>query len=88
VRKLIGGGVLKLEQVQIICPACGQQVEAVATDGRVKGHCAVAKQYMDFLAETQRVPTGRHLTDEHKAKLSASLRRWHNKRGRRRDDFL
>ena len=47
--KVIGGGVLKLERVQVICPACGQQVEAVATDGRVKGYCAVAKQDVDFL---------------------------------------
>ena len=46
--KVISGGVLKLEQVQVICSACGQQVEAVATDGRVKGYCAVAKQYVDF----------------------------------------
>ncbi|GAH98371.1 unnamed protein product, partial [marine sediment metagenome] len=37
VGEVIGGGVLKLERVRVICPACGQQVEAVATDGRVKG---------------------------------------------------
>ncbi|MBA7665761.1 hypothetical protein ES703_73835 [subsurface metagenome] len=42
-------GVLKLERVQVTCPACGQQVEAVAADGRVKGYCAVAKQYVGFL---------------------------------------
>ena len=63
---------LKLERVQVICPACGQQVEAVATDGRVKGYCAVAKQYVDFLIETQRVHTGRHLTAETRAKISAA----------------
>ena len=34
---------VKLERVWIICPACGQQVEAVASDGWVKGYCAVAK---------------------------------------------
>ena len=49
----IGGGVVKLERVQVICPACGQQVEAVARDGRVKGYCAVARQYVNFLIETQ-----------------------------------
>jgi len=48
VSKVIGGGVLKLERVQVTCPACGQQVEAVAADGRVKGYCAVAEQYVDF----------------------------------------
>ncbi len=37
VRKGERGGmeVVKLERVQVICPACGQQVEAVARDGRV-----------------------------------------------------
>jgi len=53
VGEVIGGGVLKLERVRVICPACGQQVEAVATDGRVKGYCAVARQYINFLIETQ-----------------------------------
>lgn len=53
VRKVIGGGVLKLERVQVICLACGQQVQAVATDGRVKGYRAVAKQDVDFLIKTQ-----------------------------------
>jgi len=55
VRKEIRGGieVVKLERVQVICPACGQQVEAVARDGRVKGYCAVAKQSVDFLIEKQ-----------------------------------
>ena len=63
---------VKLGRVQVICPACGQQVEAVATDGRVKGYCTVAEQYVDFLIETQRVRMGRHPTAEHKAKLSAA----------------
>jgi len=53
VPKLIGGGLVQLERVQVICPACGQQVEAVASDGQVKGYCTVAKQYVDFLIETQ-----------------------------------
>ena len=37
-----GVGVVNLERVQVICPACGQQVEAVAGDGRVRGYCGVA----------------------------------------------
>ena len=74
-KKLIGEGVLKLERIQVICPACGQRVEAVTTDGRVKGHCAVAKKYMDFLIETQRVPTDKNHTDETKAKLSAAAKK-------------
>ena len=50
---VISEGVVKLERVRVICPACGQQVEAVATDGRVKGYCTVAKQSVDFLIESQ-----------------------------------
>ena len=92
VSKVIGGGVLKLERVQVICPACGQQVEAVATDGRVKGYCAAAKQNVDFpVTQGMAVPvgsqanavasvtaatavhTGKNLTAEHKAKISAAL---------------
>ena len=79
VRKMIGGGVLKLERVQVICPACGQQVEAVATDGWVKGYCAAAKQYVEFLIETQRVRTGKNLTAEARARMSAGVKqRWQN----------
>jgi len=59
-----GGGVLKLQCVQVVCPACGQQV---------KGYCAVAKQYVDCLIETQRVRIGKHLTSEHRAKISVAL---------------
>jgi hypothetical protein len=68
VRKEIRGGieVVKLERVQVICPACGQQVEAVASDGRVKGYCAIAKQYIDVLIEKQ------HKT-ETKVEISAGL---------------
>lgn len=44
-------GLIKLERVQVACPACGQQVEAVASNGRVKGYCAVARQYVDFPVE-------------------------------------
>jgi len=65
IRKVRSGRVLKLERVQVICPACGQQVEAVAADGRVKGYCAVAEKCVDFLIETQPVPI-----DETKAKIS------------------
>ena len=71
-RKAISEGVVKLERVQVICPGCGQQVEAVAGDGRVKGYCAVAKQYVDFLIETQRARAGNHFTAETKAKMSAA----------------
>ena len=73
VRKVISAGVLKPEQVQVICPACGQQVEAVASDGRVKGYCAVAKQFVDFSIKAQRL--ARHFSAEYRAKLSAASRK-------------
>jgi hypothetical protein len=44
---------VKLELFKVISPACGQQVEAVARDGRVKGYCAIAKQSVDFPIEKQ-----------------------------------
>jgi len=79
-RKLIGRAVVKLERVRTVCPACGQQVEAIATDGRVKGYCAVAKQYVDFVIETQLAPQsvvriGNSPTAETRAKLSASAKK-------------
>ena len=49
-------GLVKVEKVNIICPACGQQVEAVSSDGRVKGYCAVAKKYVNFLASRRKDP--------------------------------
>ena len=67
--------VLKLERVSVICPACGQQVEAIATGGRVKGYCAVVKQYVDLLIETQQVPIGKHFTAEARDKISASAKK-------------
>jgi endogenous inhibitor of DNA gyrase (YacG/DUF329 family) len=45
---------VKLDMLKVICPACGQQVEAVVRDGRVKGYCAIAKKYVDFQVEKQR----------------------------------
>ena len=43
--------VVKQERVRVICPACGEQVEAVASDGRVKGYCGIARQSVDFSIE-------------------------------------
>ncbi len=85
--KVVSEGVLKLERVQVTCPACGQQVEAVATDGRVKGYCAVAKQYVDFpitpgIAAPKAALKGSHLTAEHKAKISAALTRYNSTRAK------
>jgi len=79
VREVIGGGVLELKRCQVICPACGQQVEAVAADGRVKGYCAVAEQYVDFLI-TQGIAapmSSQASTADTRVKMSASAKkRW------------
>jgi len=66
---------VKEERFQIICPACGQRVEAIARDGRVKGYCAIAKQSVDFLIETQR-------TVETKAEIPAGPTPMRDSRGR------
>jgi endogenous inhibitor of DNA gyrase (YacG/DUF329 family) len=66
---------VKVERFQVICPACGQQVEALARDGRVKGYCAIAKQSVDFLIKTQRAV-------ETKAKIPAGLTLMRDSRGR------
>ena len=57
---------VKLGMPEVIYPACGQQVEAVAQDGRVKGYCAIAKQSVDFPIEKQG-------TTETKAEMSTGL---------------
>ncbi|GAI90760.1 unnamed protein product, partial [marine sediment metagenome] len=65
-------GVVKLERVQVICLACGQQVEAVARDGQVKGYCAAARRFVDFVIETQRVGTDKDNAAETKATALSS----------------
>ncbi len=51
-KMLIGGGAVKTDFVQVTCPACRQQIEAIARNGRVKGYCAVARRYVDFRVKT------------------------------------
>jgi len=53
-------GSVKVERVRVICPGCGQKVEAVASDGRVRGYCAVARRYVEFVAETQPICIGKN----------------------------
>jgi hypothetical protein len=80
VREIHGGiGVVKLERVPVICPACGQQVEAVARDGRVKGYCTVARQYVNFPIKTQLEGKKWRQGPEYRAKLSAAVKQlWQN----------
>jgi len=78
---IIGGGVVKLKRLWVVCPACGRKVEAVATDGRVKGYCAVRGQYVDFPVDINMPPmppsfAGKHHTPESKAKMAASRQKY------------
>ena len=74
--KVVSEGMVELERVQVTCPACGQQVEAVAADGRVKGYCAVAKQHVDFLS-TQEIAAPIGSAAGIRAKISAAMKkRW------------
>ncbi len=66
---------MKVERFQVICPACGQQVEAVARDGRIYGYCAIAKKSVNFLIEKQ-------CTVETKAEIPAGLTPMRDSRGR------
>ena len=69
---------VKVDMLKVICPACGQQVEAVARDGRVKGYCAIAKKYVDFEIE-------KRCTTETKTGMSvrpAPIRAGRDSRGR------
>jgi len=75
VPKVISEGLVKPERVQVTCPACGQQVEAVATYGRVKGYCAIARQYVDFLIETQLEIKKWWQSLEYRAKLSSAVKK-------------
>ena len=65
----------KLEVLRVICPACGQQVKAVVRDGRVKGYCAIAKQYVDFLIEPKLERKNYRQDPEYRAKLSAATKK-------------
>ena len=67
-----------MDLFKVICPACGQQVEAVVRDGRVKGYCAIAKKHVDFQVEKQN-------TTETKTEMSAEpepIRAGRDSRGR------
>ncbi len=65
----------KTELLNVICPACGQQVEAVAWDGRIKGYCAIAKKYVDFSIETKPERKSYRQDPEYRAKLSAATKK-------------
>ncbi len=65
----------KHELLKVICPACSQQVVAVVRDGRVKGYCTIAKQYVDFLVETKLEKKSYRKDPEYLAKLRAATKK-------------
>ena len=66
---------VKLDPLKVICPACSQQVEAVVWDGRVKGYCAVARKYVDFLIETKPERKSYRQDPEYRDKLRAATKK-------------
>jgi endogenous inhibitor of DNA gyrase (YacG/DUF329 family) len=64
-----------MELLKVICPACGQQVEAVVRDSRVKGYCTIAKQYVDFLVEAKLERKSYMQDPEYRAKQSAATKK-------------
>ena len=49
-------GLVELERVRVRCPACGQEVLASVSDGRVRGYCAISRQRVDFIAVDNPTP--------------------------------
>jgi endogenous inhibitor of DNA gyrase (YacG/DUF329 family) len=72
---------MKMDLRKVICPACGQKVEAKVWDGRVRGYCAVAKQYVDFVIETPQERTQSDVSKqlwqdpEYRAKVTAAAKK-------------
>ena len=64
-----------MELLRITCPACGQEVEAVVRDGRIKGYCTIAKQYVDFLVETKVERKNYRQDPEYRDKLRAATKK-------------
>jgi len=48
---------VRLERVWVTCPGCGQQVEAVARDGVIRGWCSISRQRVNFPIEMGKNPT-------------------------------
>jgi len=68
-----------MQIIKVICPACGQQVDAVVRDGRVKGYCAVAKRYVDFVVKIKLERKDYRQDPEYRAKLRAATKKmWQN----------
>ena len=63
--------------LNVTCPACGKQVEAVVRDSRIKGYCTIAKKYVDFLIETKPERKNYRQDPEYRAKLrEATKKMW------------
>ena len=61
--------------IKVACPACGQRVEAVVRDDRIKGYCAVAKKYVDFSVGAKPGKKDYRQDPEYRAKLRAATKK-------------
>ena len=66
---------VKLDPLNVICPACKKQVKAVVRDGRIKGYCAIAKTYVDFTIEIKPERKNYRQDPEYRAKLRAATKK-------------
>jgi len=64
-----------MELLKVICPACGKQITAVVRDGRVRGYCATAQQYVDFSVEARKDKKNYRQDPEYRDKLRAATKR-------------
>ena len=63
------------DSIKVICPACGQQVEAIVRDDRIQGYCAVAKQNVDFPVKVKPDKRDYRQDPEYRAKLRAATQK-------------
>ncbi|UCE97928.1 MAG: hypothetical protein JSV74_00935 [Dehalococcoidia bacterium] len=61
--------------IKVVCPACGQQVEAVVRDDRIKGYCTTARQYVNYLVETKMEKKDYRQDPEYRTKLRAATKK-------------
>ena len=60
---------------KVTCPTWGQRVEAAVRDDRIKGYCAIAKQYVYFVIETKPERKDYRQNPEYRAKLRAATKK-------------
>ena len=64
----------RTDVLKVVCPACRKRIEARAWDGRVKGYCAVGRQYVNFSVEADLSRKNYRQDPEYRAKMAAATR--------------